>query len=177
MTRTFQAAAIEPLGDNWHDELSSLLRAKASASAAIQCAQTNADPGLAQLRSDAAFVQRAYTALPEGEAREGLLERSAVLRTEAERAVTDAGLQPTEVRASKQRRRREGRHPDDKVVKALHPGRSKRRRRGAVAEEGAPENECDPLPKLAKKGIAVNKVRACDVGRGQAVGGVLGKCR
>jgi hypothetical protein len=161
--RTFQAAAVEPLGDDWHAELTSLLRGKAAATAAIQRAQTNADPGVAQLRSDAAFLQHAYTALPEGDAREGLLERSAALRTEAEQLVAAAGLQPTEVRTGKQRRRREGRHPEDKVVHALYPGRSKRRR-SAAAQEVAPENQCDPLPKLAKKGMAVTKVCAC-IGR------------
>jgi hypothetical protein len=54
-----------------------------------------------------------------------------------------------------------GRNPEDKVVKALHPGRRKRRRSSVAAQEVAPENCCDPLPTLTKKGIAVHKVRAC----------------
>lgn len=173
MARSFQQPTIEPLGDDWHTEVTNLRQGKAAASAAIHKAQTNADPGLAQLRSDAACVQRAYVALPDGEAREALLQRSAALRTEADQLVAAAGLQPTEVRAGKQQRRREGRNPEDRVVKSLQPWRSKRGRSSAAAQEVAPENRCDPLPKLAKKGIAVNKVRVCSTRAGMQSAAVM----
>ena len=155
--RTFQQASKEPLGEDWHAELRSLQGGKEAASVAIQKAQTNADPGVAQLRSDAAFLQRTYTALPEGEARLGLLQRSADLRAEAEELAAAAGLQPTAVRAGKQARRARKR-----VIAALFPGRknSKGKRRDALAQAVAPENRCDELPTLGKKGKAVHKVRA-----------------
>lgn len=174
VARTFQQPTIEPLGDDWHAEVANLRKGREEASAAIQQAQTNADPELAQLRSDAAGVQRAFKALPDGEARQVLLQRSAALRAEAEQLAAAAGLQPTAVRAGKQQRRREGRNDEDKVVKALQPWRSssKRRRSGVPAQEVAPENRCDPLPTLTKKGIAVHKVRACS---GQA--GRHAECR
>lgn len=159
--RTFQQASKEPLGEDWHAELRSLHGGKEAASVAIQKAQTNADPGVAQLRSDAAFLQRTYTALPEGEARLGLLQRSADLRAEAEDLAATAGLQPTAVRAGKQARRQAKRK-----ITALFPGRknSKGKRSGALEQVVAPENRCDELPTLGKKGKAVHKVRALQTG-------------
>lgn len=128
----------------------------------MQQAQTNADPAVAQLRNDAAYVQRTVAALPEGEARQALLDKSAELRGEAEAAAAAASLQPTEVRAGKQQRRRNLRSPDDRVVKALL-ARSKGdsatlRQRRVQQQQVALEDRCDELPKLAKRGKQVKKV-------------------
>jgi hypothetical protein len=154
--RTFQQANKEPLGEDWHAEVRSLHGAKQAASAAVQKLQSNADPGMAQLRSDAAQFQRIYAGLPDSKAQEGLLQRSADLLAEAKEVALAAGLQPTEVRAGKQARRRAGRNPEDRVVKPLLPHR---RKRPQADPPGAPEDRCDELPTLAKRGKAVNKVR------------------
>ena len=173
VARTFQEPTIEPLGDDWHAEVTNLRQGKMAATAAIEKTQTNADPGLAQLRSDAACVQRAYLALPDEEACEALLQHSAALRAEAEQLVAAAGLQPTEVRAGKQQRRRQQRNPEDRVVKALQPWRNRPRCSSAAGQEMAPENRCDPLPQLGKRGIAVNKVRACSMRAGKQTAEVM----
>lgn len=169
--RTFQQASSEPLGEDWQAELKQLRAAKASAAAAIQQAHTNADPGVAQLRSDAAYVQRTVAALPQGEDRQALLDMSAELRRQAEAAAAAAGLQPTEVRAGKQQRRADLRGPGDRKVKPLlqrqkGDGSTLRQRRGGQQQqEVAPEDRCDPLPKAAKKGKQVDKV-GLQAGRG-----------
>lgn len=170
--RTFQQASSEPLGEDWQAELKQLRAAKASAAAAIQQAQTNADPAVAQLRSDAAYVQRTVAALPQGEDRQALLDMSAELRRKAEAAAAAAGLQPTEVRAGKQQRRADLRGPTDRKVKPLLPrqkgdGSTLRQRRGGQQQqqEVAPEDRCDPLPKATKRGKQVDKV-GLQAGRG-----------
>lgn len=161
----FQQASSEPLGEDWQAELKQLRAAKASAAAAIQQAQTNADPAVAQLRSDAAYVQRTVAALPQGEDRQALLDMSAELRRKAKAAAAAAGLQPTEVRAGKQQRRADLRGPTDRKVKPLLPrqkgdGSTLRQRRGGQQQqqEVAPEDRCDPLPKATKRGKQVDKV-------------------
>lgn len=53
-----------------------------------------------------------YAAMPEGEDREALLQRSTELRTEAEEMAAATRLEPTTVRAGKQARRRDQRSMD-----------------------------------------------------------------
>jgi len=154
--RTFQQASSEPLGEDWQAELNQLRSTRASAAAAIKTAQTNADPAVAQLRSDAAYVQRTVAALPPGDARDTLLDMSAELRREAEAAAAAAGLQPTEVRAGKQQRRADLRAPGDRKIKPLLPrqkgtGSTLRQRRVTQQQQAAPEDRCDPLPKIGSR--------------------------
>jgi hypothetical protein len=153
--RTFEAKK-EPLGEDRHAGVRRLPGAKKAASAAAQRLQSKADPGVAQMRRDAAFVERAVAILPKGAARERLLQSVAEVRAKAERLAMAAGLQLAEVGAGQQALRRAGRDPEDREVKPLPP-RSRKRAKGAPPV--APGDHCDELPTLAKRGEAVDKVR------------------
>lgn len=159
--RTFQQASIEPLGEGWQEEVKALQAAKKASAAAIRQSQTNADPVIAEMRHNCAYVQRVAAALPSDcEERAGLREGLAKLAEEAAAAEAALQLQPTAVRDGKQKRRQAGRHADDRVIKALHPGRKRRGPALPVPTQPlAEEDRCDPLPKLAKRGKPVHKVR------------------
>ena len=129
----FQQAPFEPLGsDEGRGELLRLLAAPAATAAAVQQSQSNADPAVAAVRADFAFVQRTFLGLPEGAEREELQQRIQGLRPENQRLTT-----------------------------ALFPGRTHMRSRAALAEQqqqAQPEARSDAFPKATKKGKPTHKV-------------------
>lgn len=163
--RTFQQATVEPLGEDWQDEVRGLQRARAAADTAVRTAQSNADAGTAQLRSDLAFVQRTHASLLDGPERQQLQQAAADARRVAEGVAEAAQLPLTAVRAGKverARRQRDLRAEGDRKAKKLLPRSSGRKatlrqQRHKAAAAGV----SDELPKLAKKGKAVTRVRAC----------------
>jgi DNA-binding helix-hairpin-helix protein with protein kinase domain len=155
--RTFQQATSEPLGEDWDVELRSLMAVRQKTAAAIKHSQSNADPDVSQVRADLAYIQRITLSLPD-EQRDQMAQGIQELRSTAERLAQSANLQPTQQRAGKQERRRNGRPEGERVLSALFLGRSKHRSRAAVVLQQELENCSDPFPKLAKKGKATNKV-------------------
>ena len=160
--RVFQQAPFEPLGsDEGRGELLRLLAAPAATAAAVQQSQSNADPAVAAVRADLAFVQSTFLGLPEGAEREELQRRIQGLRADAERWAEAAHLQPTETRAGKQERRRNGRPENQRLTTALFPGRTHMRSRAALAQQqqqAQPEARSDAFPKATKKGKPTHKV-------------------
>ena len=169
--RTFQTPNNEPLGDLWQAELQSQLAVvRQTSNDGIRRAQSNADPCVGAFRADLAAAERAMVRLPEGEGREELRRAAADLRSIADRLTEAAQLPVTETRAGKQQRRRNGRPENQHKVTALFPGRRNVRLRAPLVEQAEGQDAqalSDPLPTLAKKGKAVNKVRdpACLPGR------------
>ena len=151
---------MEPLGEDWGKaEMAALLGMQQLTAAAVRKAVSNADPAMAQLRKDAAIVQHACAALPEGEHREALLQHSAALRREAEAALVTAQLQPTTTRAGKVVRRQQGRPEGQRKVTALFPGRTSGSKRSLMDEQAAGDYG-DEFEARAKSGRRSEKVRA-----------------
>ena len=160
--RTFQLPSSEPLGeDRGKVEMEMLLAVPRSTAGAIRQAISNADPLMAQLRCDAAFVQRAYAALPDGDQRQALLRQSADLRREAEAALAAAQLPCTTARAGKIVRRQHGRPEGQRKVMALFSRQHSQKRPLAQQLAGEYGDEFKPQ---GKKGRMSEKVRA-HVGR------------
>lgn len=161
MNRTFQEASREPLGEDWGaGEMQALREAGLAGGTALRRAQSNVDPLVAQVRRDLAFTERTVTSLPAGEQREALARAAADLRSQAERAAADVKLPLTAVRGGKVTRRQQGRPtgrlPSDRKVKALHPGRSKKRQR--AHQDGEPLEHGDEFQPRPKKGKPSYKV-------------------
>ena len=160
--RTFQQPASEPLGEAWQTELSSLLGVQEASAAAIQRGQTNGDPGVAEARAALAFIQRTLLSLPEGQARDELRDGIQHLRSKAEQHAQEAKLRPTQARAGKQERRRNGRPEHQRLVTALQQHRTNKRSSVPLVQQQQVEQaqgSSDAFPKLARKGKATNKVR------------------
>ncbi len=153
--RVFQQVSQEPLGDDWREQLHKLQRVGQSSTTAIMQAVTNADPTFALVRNQLSYVSRTVADLPEGEAKEALLQQVADLRKAAEQARTAASLAPTQVRAGKQatKRQKRGRQETDRRTKPLFPGRKRRKVDVATAAEPS-----DPLPPMRKKDESAKKV-------------------
>ena len=162
--RTFQQAPFEPMGtDMGAGELRSLLAAKGATAAAVRQGQSNADPAVAAIRGDMATIQRIALGLPAEEQQE-LQQAIKDLRGKAEAMAEAAHLEPTETRAGKQERRRNGRPEGQRLVTALHKGRKHKRGRAALIrqqqQQQEPENCSDPFPKATRKGKPTHKVEA-----------------
>lgn len=142
-------------------EVHSLLMTESATAAAVRHSVSNADPAVAAIRGDLATIQRVALGLPAEEQQE-LQQAIKDLRSKAEGMAEAAHMQPTETRAGKQERRRNGRPEGQRVVTALHGGRQNRRGRAALIrqqqEQQQPEDCSDPFPKAAKKGKPTHKV-------------------
>lgn len=165
MHRTFQEASQEPLGQDYGAaEMEALRAAGRAGTTAIRRAKSNADPLVAQVRRDLAYAAGTVATLPAGEERDALAQAAADLRSQAERAAADAKLPLTAVRAGKvvrrQQGRPEGRQPMDRVVKALHPGRSGRKRQRQKSKGGEALEQSDEFQPRRKKGKPSHKVGA-----------------
>ena len=158
--RTFQQATIEPLGeDGGTAELQALAAGRQASQAAIRHAQSNADPEVAQLRQDLAVIQRTLMSLPAGEARDELWQGIKDLRSNAENAAMSAELPLTQVRAGKVTRRQNGRPEGQRMVTALHPGRTHKRSRESLIQQQPQEADCcDEFKPLPKGGRPTHKV-------------------
>lgn len=157
---------MEPLGEGWEQEVRNLRAAQQAADHVVRTAQSNMDEGTAQLRNDLAYVQRTHASLPPGPGRQQLQQAAAELRQEAESLAQGAQLPPTTVRAGKQertKRQRELRSEGDRVVKRLLT-RGKPKPTLRQQRHQPPEAISDPLPKAAKKGRPVTRVRTCRAG-------------
>jgi hypothetical protein len=141
-------------------ELCALLTTQSATAAAVRRSQSNADPAVAAIRGDLATIQRIALGLP-AEEQEELQRDIKDLRSKAEDMAQAAQMEPTDTRAGKQERRRNGRPEGQRRVTALHKGRKNQRDRAALIrqQEQEPENCSDPFPKATKKGKPTNKVR------------------
>lgn len=154
--RTFQQPTSEPLGADWGKaEMRGLLAMQGSTAAAIRRAQSNAEPAVAGLRNDLAYVERTVLSLPEGEEKEALLQGVADLRSRAVEAAACTKLPPTAPRAGKVQRRQAGRPEGQHKVTALQPTRKHSKKRPLAQQSGSYGDEFKPQ---AKKGRTSEKV-------------------
>ena len=154
--RTFQQLASEPLGADWGKaEMRGLLTMQGSTAAAIRRAQSNAEPAVAGLRNDLAYIERTVLSLPEGEEKEALLQGVADLRSRAVEAAARTKLPPTAQRAGKVQRRQAGRPEGQHKVTALQPTRTHSSKRPLAQQSGSYGDEFKPQ---GKKGRTSEKV-------------------
>lgn len=162
-SRTFQQPTREPLGEDWGKaELRALLTAGPPVAAAIRRALSNEDPATANVRCNAAYVQRAIASLPEGEAKESLRQGLADLRQKAEAALAQAQLPHTEARAGKVARRQAGRPEGQRRVTALHPNRQRSNKRSLAQQ--LPGEYGEEFKPQVKKGRTSEKVGGLQAG-------------
>jgi hypothetical protein len=157
--RTFQQPTSEPLGADWGKaEMRGILAMQGSTAAAIRRAQSNAEPAVASLRNDLAYIERTVLSLPEGEEKEALLQGVADLRSRAVEEAARTKLPPTAPRAGKVQRRQAGRpeRPEGQhKVTALLPTRKYSSKRPLAQQSGSYGDEFKPQ---AKKGRTSAKV-------------------